>query len=116
MSNTPPENPYQQPDAYAIPQTLMGPRKDQTLAIASLVTGILSVTIGCLCFLFLPLSLVSITTGLFGMQKVSRGTGKGYGMALCGVILGSVALQLYGLLYAYVFSFNSDGMFGIDIN
>jgi hypothetical protein len=102
MNNVPPQNPYQQPDAYVIPQTLVGPRKDQTLAIISLVTGILSAVIGCPCFLFLPLSLISVVTGLLGMHKVSRGTGEGYGMALCGVILGSGAFLFYGLFYAYL--------------
>ncbi|MGY8730606.1 MAG: DUF4190 domain-containing protein [Pirellulales bacterium] len=103
MSNVPPQNPYQQPDTYAIPQAQLVPRKDQTLAIISLVTGILAVTIGCPCLLFLPLSLISIITGLRGMQKVSLGTGEGYGMALFGVVFGVAALLLYGALYAVVF-------------
>ena len=99
MSN----NPYQQPDSYAVPQALIGPRKNQTLAIISLVTGILSLTTGCPCGFFVPLSLISIITGLLGMQKISRGTGEGYGMALWGVILGSIALLLYGTIYFYLF-------------
>ncbi len=99
MSN----NPYQQPDSYAVPQAPIGHRKSQTLAIVSLVTGILSLTTGCPCGFFVPLSLISIITGLLGMQKISRGTGEGYGMALWGVILGSIALLLYGTIYFYLF-------------
>ena len=99
MSN----NPYQQPDSYAVPPAPTVPRKSLTLAIVSLVTGILSLTTGCPCGFFVPLSLISIITGLLGMQRVSRGTGEGYGMALWGVITGSIALLLYGTLYYYLF-------------
>ena len=105
MSNIPPQNPYQQPVSYAVPQTQtqLQPQKDQTLAIIALITGILSPTLGVLCCMFLPLGLVALITGLLGMQKVSRGTGEGYGMALAGVILGGGTLLLYGAFFAYLF-------------
>ena len=105
MSYIPPHNPYQQPVSYTIPQAnrQLQPQKDQSLAIIALVTGILSVTIGWLCCMFLPLSLVALITGLLGMQKVSKGTGEGYGMALTGVILGGGTLLLFGAFFAYIF-------------
>lgn len=37
------------------------------------------------------------------MQKVSKGTGDGYGMALTGVILGGGTLLLFGAFFAYIF-------------
>ena len=101
MSN----NPYQQPATYANPQsqTHLPPQKDQSLAITALITGILAPTVGVLCCTFLPLALVALITGLLGMQKVSKGTGEGYGMALTGVILGGGTLLLYGAVVAYFF-------------
>ena len=103
MSNIPPHNPYQQPSTYANPQAQLQSQKDQTLAIIALITGILSPTLGLLCCMFLPLSLVALITGLLGMQKVSKGTGEGYGMALTGVILGGFTLLLYGAFFVYFF-------------
>ncbi|MBT3890445.1 MAG: DUF4190 domain-containing protein [Planctomycetaceae bacterium] len=103
MSHIPPQNPYQQPDTYTIPQALVGSRKDQALAIVALVTGILSVTVGCICFSFLPLALTAIVTGVLGMRKVSQGTGEGYGMALTGVILGSLTMLTYAVGFAYIY-------------
>jgi hypothetical protein len=103
MSNNPLENPYQQPDAYVVPQALVGNYKDQTLAIISLVTGILSVAMFCLFFVSIPCSVIAIITGMLGIQKVSKGTGEGYGMALTGIILGVGTLLLYGAVCGYVF-------------
>lgn len=116
MSNIPPQNPYQQPVSYAVPQmqSQMPPQKDQTLAIVALIFGIMSPTLGLLCCMFIPLSLVALITGLLGMQKVSKGTGEGYGMALTGVILGGGTLLLYGAVFAFFF-FSAQGDFN-DIN
>ncbi|MBT4692497.1 MAG: DUF4190 domain-containing protein [Planctomycetaceae bacterium] len=109
MSKIPSDNPYQQPDTYVVPQAMMGSRKDQTLAIISLVTGILSISFNCLCFVSIPCSLVAVITGLLGMQKVSKGTGEGYGMALTGVILGGSTLLTGAAFFGYVF-FNAQSI------
>ena len=37
------------------------------------------------------------------MQKVSSGTGEGYGMAVTGVILGGGTMLLYGAFFAYIY-------------
>ena len=37
------------------------------------------------------------------MQRVSNGTGEGYGMAVTGVILGGGTMLLYGALFAYIY-------------
>ena len=104
MSNIPPQNPYQQPVMYAppLPPTYQ-PHKDQSLAIIALITGILSVIIGWACCMFIPLSIIAVITGLLGMQKVSSGTGEGYGMAVTGVILGGGTMLLYGAFFAYIY-------------
>lgn len=112
MSNIPPHNPYQQPMMYAQvpPQQGYSPQKDQSLAIIALITGILSPTLGLLCCMFVPLSLTAIITGLLAMQKVAKGTGDGYGMAITGVILGGGTFLLYGAFFAFVF-FSSQSEF-----
>jgi hypothetical protein len=116
MSYLPPQNPYQQPVTYAVPQTQVQSQKDQTLAIIALVTGILAPTLGLLCCMFIPLSLIALITGLLGMQKVSQGTGAGYGMALTGVILGGGTLLLYGTGFVYLYFSAQSGFNEINFN
>ena len=110
MSNIPSQNPYQQPATFAVPQAQMQQHKDQSLAIISLVTGILSPTLGCWFCIFIPLSLVALITGLLAMQKVANGTGGGYGMALTGVILGGGTLLLGGGGLAFVYFYFQNEM------
>ncbi|MBT4694695.1 MAG: DUF4190 domain-containing protein [Planctomycetaceae bacterium] len=118
MSNIPSHNPYQQPSGYAEMQSqpYLQSHKDQSLAIIALVTGILAPTFGLLCCTFLPLSLIALITGLLGMQKVAKGTGEGYGMALTGVILGGGTLLLYGSFFAYLFFTAQSGFNDFDFN
>ena len=105
MEQHDPSNPYQQPQIQTT--TAAPPQKpNQTLSIVSLVLGILSGTIGCCCWLHVPLSIAAIVTGFMGMQKVKAGTGGGYGMALAGVIIGGIVLVLYTVLAFAGLAFN----------
>lgn len=105
MEQQNPYNPYQQPQIQTT--TAAQPQKpNQTLSIVSLVLGILSATIGCCCWLHVPLSIAAIITGIIGMQKVKAGTGGGNGMALAGVIVGGIVLVVYTLLAFAGLAFN----------
>ena len=111
MEQQDPSNPYQQPQ---IQTTTAAPDKkpDQTLSIVSLVLGILSATIGCCCWLHIPLGIAAIVTGVMGMQKAKAGTGGGHGLALAGAIIGGVVLVLYTILAVAGFAFNMAAMQG----
>jgi len=65
-------------------------------AVASLVLGIMSMAGGCI--VVIP-PILAIVFGIIAMQK-GGGTGqrRGQGMAIAGVILGTLALAMAGLL------------------
>ncbi|MCL2647801.1 MAG: DUF4190 domain-containing protein [Phycisphaerales bacterium] len=68
-------------------------------AVASLVLGIVSMAGGCLAFGIPPI--LAIVFGLLAMQKAARQSGGGRGgrgMALAGLILGTLALLAAGLM------------------
>tara|TARA_B110000263_G_C15248963_1_gene483112 strand:- start:519 stop:1154 length:636 start_codon:yes stop_codon:yes gene_type:complete len=79
--------------------------KDQTLAIISLITGILSLTFGCCSWwVLIPTTLAAIVTGLLVTQKFWKGQGEGkgiYGIALAGFILGIATVLLHVVLNLY---------------
>lgn len=66
------------------------------LAIASLVTGIVSIFF---CWLGLILSVLAITLGFVGLNQIKNDTTqKGKGLAIAGIICGAIALLLEILL------------------
>lgn len=67
------------------------------VAIVSLVFGILSLTLGCCCWLHIPLGLTAVVTGGFGVHFGNQGRG-GKGMAIAGLIMGIISLVLYTIL------------------
>lgn len=88
----PPPGPYAQP-AYAPPPMQPSP---SGLAIAALVTGILSVLTSCICgLLSVPLSLAAIITGILGLNQCNREPHRtGKGMAIAGLVCGIVGIVL----------------------
>ncbi|MGB1816048.1 MAG: DUF4190 domain-containing protein [Rubripirellula sp.] len=86
-------NPYQNPPGANFQQEL-----PQGMAVASLVTGILSLTI---CGLFTAIP--AIICGHIGVKQADRGEASGRSMAMAGMIMGYVSLALYLLaIIAYV--------------
>ncbi len=77
--------------AYAGPG-IGSAQKTNTLAIVSLVTGIMSIPL-CFCGV---LSIAAVVTGILGRNQIraSNGLEQGEGMALAGLITGSVGLVL----------------------
>jgi hypothetical protein len=74
----------------------MGPR-NSGLAIASLVTGILSLFPGCCCGLFgIPLSIVALVMGIISIQQINASGGQigGKNMAIAGTVLGGIAIAI----------------------
>ena len=75
------------------------------LAIASMITGILSPLACCCQPVSGPLAICALTLGLIAMSKIkaSNGTLRGGGMAIAGIVLGGVGilLTLIGLLSTF---------------
>jgi len=109
---TPPmsDNPYQSPYENGVPPAPLyqgPPPPNNGLAVASLITGILSLPTMCL---FVPigvcLAIAGIVTGIIGLNKVKHGTGGGKGMALAGLICSIVSLAfIVILIVAYIVIF-----------
>ena len=76
------------------------------LSILSLISGILSVPLICLCFLSLPFSLFAIVSGHISRSICRRSQGRvtGDGMAVAGLLLGYVSLLvttgIWGIWFA----------------
>ena len=69
--------------------------RQNNMAIASLITGILSIPMLCLCYLGVPLAIVAVILGVLGRKKANEEMGgEGAGVALAGMITGGVTLGL----------------------
>jgi hypothetical protein len=71
--------------------------QNQTLAIASMITGLLGLMLGCLG----PIpGVVAVVLGLMSLQQIKKSpeTTGGKPMAIIGVVTGSLAIVFYGLL------------------
>ncbi len=90
---------YQQPGQVGYGYGAMPP-KNETLAVVSLVLGIISFPLLCFCGLGLLTGIGAIVTGILGRNKIkeSNGTLTGDGLGLAGVIIGAIAAGL-GVLY-----------------
>ncbi|HBV66241.1 MAG TPA: hypothetical protein DEF45_24825 [Rhodopirellula sp.] len=104
-------NPFSQTSPYAPPGpgssgNPAGPQRvapgaasnqNHPVAVVSLVFGILSLTLGCCCWLHIPLGLTAVVTGGFGIHFGNQGRG-GKGMAIAGLIMGIISLIVYTIL------------------
>jgi hypothetical protein len=82
------------PYSYGAPM----PAKAPGMAVASMVLGILSVTIG-LCLWFLPaLPILAVVFGHIALSKIAAQRLPGRGMALTGLITGYVGLGISALI------------------
>ena len=94
MPPGPPPNPMNPMGPMGMPP--QGPRSSG-LAIASLVTGILSLFPGCCCGLFgIPLSIIALVMGIVSISQINASGGQigGKNMAIAGSILGGVAIGI----------------------
>ncbi|MFF8833591.1 DUF4190 domain-containing protein [Streptomyces sp. NPDC015131] len=70
------------------------------LGIAALVLGILGVVLFCLWGLGIVLGVLALIFGIIGRGKARRGEADNHGMALAGIILGSIAIVVGGVVLA----------------
>ena len=88
MSAYPPNPPYPAYPPYA-------PRpKTNGLALASMILGILGITVG-LCLLFFPvMPILAVIFGHIGMAQIARTGAPGRGYAIAGLATGYVGIAL----------------------
>lgn len=74
-----------------------GPPKNNTLAIVSLATGIVSDLAFCCCLLGLPTAITAIVTGIIARKQIAQSGGSQTGdkLALAGIICGAVSIILF---------------------
>jgi len=70
------------------------PQSGNGLAVASLVTGIISLVLFCVWFVSIPLGVVAAILGAVAVQKANAGQAQGGGLAKAGMILGIVGAVL----------------------
>ncbi len=70
------------------------PELPKGMAIASMVCGICSIPFLCIWYLAIPAAIVAVVLGFIARAKAKRGEAAGSGMAMAGIICGSVALLL----------------------
>lgn len=82
--------------------------KTSGFAIASLVLGIFAVLIGWIPFLGWPFIILALVFGIKALGKIKKENLQGRGMAIAGIVLGSVGLLIVILMgFAFIFSLNS---------
>ncbi|MFY9618968.1 MAG: DUF4190 domain-containing protein [Pyrinomonadaceae bacterium] len=103
----PPSSPEWRPPQRAIPEWRPPPppqvqAQSKSLAMASMILGIISITIGWLCFGPL-LAIAAIVTGAIALSQIKKTPERvgGKQMALIGVVTGSLAVL--GIMIFYVF-------------
>ncbi|MFE6976859.1 DUF4190 domain-containing protein [Streptomyces sp. NPDC057682] len=80
------------PGYTGYPANGWGPAPANGLGIASLVLGIISVVLFCLWGLGIVLGVLALIFGLIGRGRAKRGEADNAGVALAGIILGSVGM------------------------
>ena len=98
MSYPPPgeQNPYEPlppyTPQYLPPTTPTGPGGTNGLAIASMVTGTVSLGLFC-CILFsVPAGIAGVILGVVSLNQISRSGQQGRGMAIAGIACGAAGL------------------------
>ncbi len=85
-----------------------GQRQQNNLAISSLVCGIVSIPMLCLCYLGVPLGIVAVVLGAIGRKKANEELGgEGAGPALAGIITGAVSIGLAAVAIGFSLFSNS---------
>ncbi|MEU3747394.1 MULTISPECIES: DUF4190 domain-containing protein [Streptomyces] len=72
------------------------------MGIASMVLGIIAVAGFCMYGLGVVLGILALIFGIIGMKKAGRGEATNRGMALAGVILGSIGIVVSGVFLGFV--------------
>ena len=100
------------PGAYAYAQPPASPAKANGLALASMILGILGVTIG-LCLIAFPvMPILAVVFGHIGLSQIRKTGAPGRGFAITGLVTGyiGIALAVLWLIGLIIGTFSSPMM------
>jgi Domain of unknown function (DUF4190) len=98
-----PAGPYDPYQAYPASPGRGYPHQTNGLAIASLVTSIVSVPLTVFCFIGLLVAIVAIVLGVVALNQIKQTYQQGRGLAIAGIAVGSAVVTL-GLVGVMVFT------------
>jgi hypothetical protein len=81
------------------------PEASSGMAIAALVTGILSIPLLLAFGLGAVLGIVAVVLGIIALRRAGRGAGSGRGMAIGGIVTGAISIVLGILIAIFLFAF-----------
>jgi hypothetical protein len=95
-----PAGPYDPYQAYPAGPGQGYPRPTNGLAIASLITSIVSAPLTAFCFIGLLVAVVAIVLGVVALNQIKQTYQQGRGLAIAGIAVGSavVALALVAMM------------------
>jgi hypothetical protein len=95
-----PAGPYDPYQAYPASPGQGYPHQTNGLAIASLITSIVSLPLTVFCFIGLLVAVVAIVLGVVALNQIKQTYQQGRGLAIAGIAVGSavVALALVGVM------------------
>jgi hypothetical protein len=95
----------QSPSAFVPPPfPISTPARTNQLAVAGLILGVLSLTVGCCCY-GLPFNVAGIVCSSIALSQISKdSTQQGKGYAIAGLVLSILSLLGSGLLWGLSFS------------
>jgi Domain of unknown function (DUF4190) len=98
VSPPPPPPPPYPPAGYGVPpmmpMQLATRGQNNTLGLLAMIFGILSIPLLACCYLGVPFGVAAIVLGILGAGKANRGEADNKGMAIAGVVTGSIAMGL----------------------
>lgn len=101
-------NPYESTWSDTGPVIMQAPTVS-ALAILSMISGIVSIPLICLCFFAIPFSLFAIVAGHISRSICRRSQGRitGDGMAIAGLSLGYISLAIIIAMFVFMFAVQS---------
>lgn len=69
------------------------------LCIAAMVLGIISLVFWCIWYISIPCSILAIVFGIIGIKSIGRG------MAISGIVTGSISLLILTMIFLALFMF-----------
>ena len=93
-SPPPPPPPAYPVSGYAVPMMPMpavGAGQSNTFGLLSMIFGIISIPLLCCVYIGLPIGIAAAVLGIIGMNKANRGEADNKGMAIAGLVCGTVA-------------------------
>lgn len=104
---TPPQPPWSEPPPLPYGYAVQPATPTSGLAVAALIVGLASLVLWWIPLVGWLLPVAAIAFGVVGINQTADGAQQGRGMAIAGVVLGSIALLLLVLLGILIF-----GLFG----